>query len=247
MATEKLALAGIPVPESSALTPLQLLQMAVVQGTGIEQLERLMALQERWEANEAKKAYVEAMNAFKSHPPTILKTKQVSFDNTNYKHATLDGICDAVIGALSAVGISHRWATRHDEKTIMVTCVLTHKLGHSEETTLSGPADVSGSKNAIQAIGSAVTYLQRYTLMAACGLAAGEDDDGRGAIHQEVLSPRLSELRIQELCEWIMNSKEDELQKFWELAKGEAVAAQNGPALNRIRAAKDKRKKELGL
>ncbi len=38
--------------------------------------------------------------------------------------------------------------------------------------------DNSGGKNSIQAIGSAVTYLQRYTLLLLCGLAAHEHDDG---------------------------------------------------------------------
>ena len=33
----------------------------------------------------------------------------------------------------------------------------------------------------VQALGSALTYLQRYSLRAAIGLAAGVDDDGRGA------------------------------------------------------------------
>src|SRR5690606_13579685 len=50
---------------------------------------------------------------------------------------------------------------------------------HSEENSLAGPADNSGSKNAIQAIGSTLTYLQRYTLIQALGLAAADDDDGR--------------------------------------------------------------------
>jgi hypothetical protein len=54
-------------------------------------------------------------------------------------------------------------------------------MGHSERTTLSATADTSGSKNSIQAIGSTVTYLQRYTLLAAVGLAAGGDDDGQAA------------------------------------------------------------------
>jgi hypothetical protein len=64
---------------------------------------------------------------------------------------------------------------------ISVTCILSHRDGHSEETTLSGPPDASGNKNAIQAIGSTLTYLQRYSLVQALGLAAANDDDGRAA------------------------------------------------------------------
>ena len=36
-------------------------------------------------------------------------------------------------------------------------------------------------KNAIQAIGSTLTYLQRYSLVQMLGLAAGNDDDGKAA------------------------------------------------------------------
>jgi hypothetical protein len=58
---------------------------------------------------------------------------------------------------------------------------------------------MSGSKNAIQAIGSAVTYLQRYTLLSATGLAAKNgDNDGADA------SPKLDNL--DEQIEWIQNS-----------------------------------------
>ena len=54
-------------------------------------------------------------------------------------------------------------------------------MGHSESTTLQSPPDASGGKNSIQAIGSAVTYLSRYTLLAITGLATGEnEDDGQG-------------------------------------------------------------------
>lgn len=42
--------------------------------------------------------------------------------------------------------------------------------------------DNSGKKNAIQSIASAVTYMQRYTLLAATGMSTkGMDDDGNSA------------------------------------------------------------------
>jgi len=44
---------------------------------------------------------------------------------------------------------------------------------------MGGPPDSGGAKNAIQARASAVSYLQRYTLKAICGVAEqGEDTDG---------------------------------------------------------------------
>jgi hypothetical protein len=47
---------------------------------------------------------------------------------------------------------------------------------------MEAAADISGSKNQIQAIGSAVTYLERYTLFASYGLASkDQDDDGKAS------------------------------------------------------------------
>ncbi len=46
---------------------------------------------------------------------------------------------------------------------------------------MSASPDTSGSKNSIQAIGSTVSYLQRYTLFAILGLASTDQDNDGGA------------------------------------------------------------------
>lgn len=180
--------AGEPEPRNlpAAITPMQMLNMAVEKGASIEQLDKLMTLQERWEKNEAKKAFVEAMNAFKEDPPLILKNRKVDYTTakgrTTYMHAVSGEASEKIGLALSMRGISHAWKTEQKDGVIRVTCTLTHKLGHSESTTLEARADESGGKNAVQAIGSAVSYLQRYTLFAACGLVPKDaDNDGQGA------------------------------------------------------------------
>lgn len=175
------------VPEQVAVTPMQLLQLAMSQGADLDRLERLMQLQRQWEAGEARKLYVSAMAAFKSEPLKILKSKRVDVPGgAKFAHATLADVVDGVIAALSKYRLSHGWETKQDGDLITVTCIITHEAGHSERTTLFAPPDKTGSKNTIQQIGSTVTYLQRYTLMAACGLAAKDmDNDGRGAIQKQ--------------------------------------------------------------
>ena len=178
--TAQKELAITPRRETAIYTPPQLLQLAIEKGAGVEQLEKLMNLQLTWEANEARKAFVVALNALKANPPKLEKTKRVHFKEVDFKHATLDNVCEIVGAALSQHGLSHRWEVHQDDKNIKVTCVLTHELGHSERVTMQAGADATGSKNAIQAIGSAVTYLQRYTLLSATGLAArDQDNDGK--------------------------------------------------------------------
>ncbi len=173
-------------------TPSQLLQLAVEGGADPEQVKQLMDLQERWEANQARKAYVRAMTAFKANPPTLIKTAKASFEarggRTEYTYVTLAAAVAVITPALSMHGLTHRWST-DQSNGIAVTCVLTHEGGHSESETQRAEADTTGSKNSIQAIGSAITYLQRYTLTAITGLAAGDqDDDGYRAIDQPMLT-----------------------------------------------------------
>jgi len=179
---EQRAVAAVP---QGAVTPMALLQMAMAQGADLQKLEKLMELQERWEANEARKAFTEALSAFKENPPELTKNKQVGFDTskgrTEYRHATLDQVSLKIGQALSEHGLSHRWDVRQDNGQVTVTCVLTHRQGHSESVTMSGLPDTSGTKNGIQAVGSTVTYLQRYTLLAATGMAVkDQDNDGAG-------------------------------------------------------------------
>jgi len=169
---------------TSDLTPGQMLAIAVQQGADLQKLEKLMDLRDRWEAGEARKAFTAALAAFKSEPIKILKTKHVDIPGgAKFAHATLADVCDGVVASLSKHGLSHRWELKQLENGWPeVTCVLTHQAGHSERTTLAAPPDSSGKKNSIQEIASTVTYLERYTLMAAVGLSAkDQDNDGRGA------------------------------------------------------------------
>ena len=174
---------------TTTATPGDLLRYAMESGADLDRLEKLMQMQLAWEANEARKAYVAAMVEFKKKPPEIFKDKHVSFDTqkgtTEYDHATLGNVVEKVIRALADHGFSHRWVPGRTETGAMkVTCVITHQMGHFEETTLEGPADQSGGKNAIQAVSSTNTYLQRYSILLGCGLATKEtnpDDDGKGS------------------------------------------------------------------
>lgn len=174
------------------ITPMEMISSAMSNGATVEQLEKLIEFAERMQANDARMSFNQAMADFKKSPPSISKNKHVKFGQTEYVHATLDHVTEVVTDALSKVGISHKWTVNQDAGGISVSCVLTHEKGHSEITTLTAGADTSGSKNAIQAIGSTVTYLQRYTLLAATGLAASGDGDGLAADD----SPRVAEEKL---------------------------------------------------
>jgi len=176
-------------PQQTAVaraTPADLLRVALDSNADLDRLERLMRLQQEWEANEARKAYVAAIAQFKKNPPTILKEKRVHFETsrgkTSYMHATLGDVTQPIIEGLAAVGISHRWDVEQpDGGMISVRCILTHEQGHSESVLMRAGRDDSGGKNAIQQVASTITYLERYTLLSITGLATHDmpDNDGR--------------------------------------------------------------------
>lgn len=169
-------------PRALVTTPADLLSMAVQQGADLDKLERLMALQERWEAGQAKKAYNEAFSAFKAEAVRIVKNRSVTAGPlSGKKYAELFQVVNAITPALSAHGLSAAWSiTKDDKDWLEVTCTLKHVGGHTESVSMGGPPDAGGAKNAIQARASTVSYLERYTLKAITGLSEQDDDKDGG-------------------------------------------------------------------
>ena len=236
-------------------TPAAMIQMALSQGQSLEQLEKLLELQIRYEKNEARKSYHDAMARFKVSPPRIDKDRHVKYSlktggTTEYHHATLANVTEKINSALSAQGLSASWVTDQDGDKIKVTCKITHNLGHSEETSLSAAADASGSKNPIQAIGSTVSYLQRYTLLALTGLATFDmDDDGNSAAGgpEYIDEKQLGQIRD------MMLSTEANSEKFLALFSAESdekiLAKDFGKAMTALKAkqkAMEKKERESG-
>lgn len=170
----------------TSVTPMDMLNRAVESGASLEMVEKLMTLQERWEKNQARKAFDNAIAAAKAEIPNITKNREVDFTSakgrTNYRYEDLGEIVRVVAPILARHGLSHRYRTTSPiNEPVTVTCIISHRDGHFEENTLCAGRDDSGNKNSIQAIGSTSTYLQRMTLKAALGLAVSNDDDGKQA------------------------------------------------------------------
>lgn len=158
-----------------------MIHLAIQQGAGIDQLERLWDMQLKYEANEAKKAYHFAMSEFKKERIVITKDK----DNAQYKskYTSIGNLVDSVTPILGKHGLTHKWDISQEGDMITVTCVSTHALGHSESVSMRAPSDKSGAKNPIQQIKSTRTYLQAATFESLFGLASTDancDDDGNG-------------------------------------------------------------------
>lgn len=111
----------------------------------------------------------------------VIKNRTANYGN----YADLGAIIDAVRPALNRNGIFLSQKVVSDEKGVVVETILGHESG---ESISSGPlfmpiGAVRGSQ--AQAFGSARTYACRYSLSSFLGIAADDDDDGRGAGMQE--------------------------------------------------------------
>jgi hypothetical protein len=167
-----------------------LIESAISKGADIQTIEKLMELHNKFEEKQARKAFFAALSDFQSDLPTIKKEGSVNYGKTKYNFARLEDIARTISPKLKQTGLSYTFQQSQEGGVIAVKCIVTHKLGHSESNKMQALADSSGQKNAIQQIGSTLTYLKRYTLIAGLGLVVADDDDDAQSYQQQQSAQR---------------------------------------------------------
>lgn len=237
----------VPAVSPDASSLMKIIDRAAMDPTfDVAKLEQLLAVKERWEANEARKAFNEAFAAFKAEAVVIIKNRAVTDGPLKGKsYAELFSVVNAVTPALSKYGLSHSWKPTKDEKDwIEITCTLKHTLGHSESVSMGGPPDAGGAKNPLQARISTITYLERCTLKAVCGVAEqGEDNDGNGSGGEG----RIDENAYADHLAAIDGATAETLQKAFGKAWKAAEDLNDVRAMRKFGDRKEARKKALGL
>lgn len=162
-----------------------------------EKLERLLAMYERVMARNAEMAFNRDFAAMQSAMPTILENGQIKVGNeVRSKYAKFEDINDTVKPILKDHGFAVTFKTKSSENGITVTGILMHKDGHREDTEMTLMADTSGSKNAVQGVGSSVSYAKRYVLSALLNITTrGEDDDGQAGGAKTINEDQVLELQ----------------------------------------------------
>ena len=107
-------------------------------------------------------------------------TKRSSNPHFKSKYADLAEVINTARPVLSKYGLSVTQWPSYADGLVSVETLLTHKTGEWISNTASAPAD----KLTAQGVGSAITYLRRYSLAALAGIAQ-EDDDGNAASERE--------------------------------------------------------------
>lgn len=218
-------------PPSGAPDPNLALFMAAARDplVDVEKLKQLMALRKEVEADVRKRAFLDALARAKGEFTPIIKRRVVDYEHrdeqgrTQYKHEDLADIAAIVDPILSKFGLSYRHRSSQEGGKVKVTCILSHADGHSEENSLEAPEDKSGKKNPIQAIASTVSYLARYSLKEALGIAAGRgDDDGKGFDNPDAAVVGLEQIM---LIEQQIRDTESDLAMFLKTLGAETLQA----------------------
>lgn len=194
-----------------------------------DKVERLMGMYQTIRAEEAKRAYRAALPAMQAALPMIdqngrieIKKNDVVIQSTPY--AKWEDINAAIQPVLvqHGFGLFFRPGTAADGK-VTVTAIVTHVEGHQEEATVTLAHDSTGSKNSVQAVGSTLSYGQRYAARALLNFQsrapADRDDDGAAAdAPLPIATSQLDEVRT------LIDETSTDIRKFCEHFKIAAVA-----------------------
>lgn len=149
-------------------------------------LEKLLDLYERVESRNAESQFNAAMASMQCDLPSIAER---GTGHNKVTYATFEDINDVVKPIMQRHGFAITFKVEHVSGSVSITGILMHMGGHREQTTMLLPSDTTGSKNAVQAVGSSVSYGKRYVMSALLNLTTrGEDDDGYGAVPSAVIT-----------------------------------------------------------
>jgi hypothetical protein len=168
-------------------------EVAMNPDVDVEKMQAILSMQERILDRTAKMEFDAALADMQIDLPTVdqkgkieIKAKDASGERKgpvqqSTKFAKFEDINEAIRPIISKYGfaVSFRTGLTEDGR-VKIIGILSHRAGHREETMMVLPHDATGSKNAVQAIGSSTSYGKRYILCALLNLTSrGEDDDGK--------------------------------------------------------------------
>ena len=161
--------------------PQALIKIAIEKGVPIDVLERLLAMRERLQGEQAEIEFREALSNFQSECPVIVKRKEVydKYGKLRYRYAPLDDILKQIKPYLKENGLSYDIDTQITNNPSGITTIvkICHKLGHSKTTTFNVPVDKDSYMSEPQKWASAQTFSKRYAFCNGFGILTGDEDD----------------------------------------------------------------------
>lgn len=175
----------VPAIQTESATIMSIIQqVATNPNADIDKMERLMVMHEQYQAKQSKQAFDAAMAKMQEDLPVVRERGAIrdKYKNVQSTYALWEDINEQLKPVLAKHGFALSFRIPRNERGVEVEGVLSHREGHRESTSILLPADATGSKNAVQAVASSVSYGKRYTAGALLNFTTtGEDDDGQGA------------------------------------------------------------------
>lgn len=232
----------VAVPSESAAMISMIERAAINPDVDAEKMERLYALHERMQEKTAKRSFFKAMAKMQPDLPVVEHTKTIGYEDRDGNYVTKgtytpwEDIDEMVRPIYTRFGFGLSFDIQQSPNSpIIVTAIVMHEDGHEKSTSIALPSDTSGKKNAVQGVGSAITYGKRYAACAALNIttrgADSDDDDGEAA-GQPMNASQAKRHKLWETLEGEMkndNRSKSELREWYERVKQHRTEWHNMP------------------
>lgn len=218
--TEDTGAEMVPAAEQrQAMTVEFLIDKAIEKGLTVETMKEFLAMRRELKAEAAKERFDSAMAAFQGECPVIEKTKAAKDRNqkTMYSYAPLDSIVEQVGALIGKHGLSYAFKVENPPNAVKVTCIVKHRDGHSEESTMeTALATRTDIMSAPQQIAATVTFNKRYAFCNAFGIMTGDEDvDGKDIVPPgQPLATEAQKAEIDKLAELAGLTKQELCNRF---------------------------------
>lgn len=177
---------------NTEINALTLIDKAIEKDIDVNKFANLIDIVRLLEDEKAKRDFYEALSNFQGEVPPIKKLSKVDmgYGKPKYNYAEFGEIVTTIQEPLKKHGLSYFFEIGNEPivvkgekgediivEYISVTCTVAHKGGYEKFTTMSVQKDVGAGKSNVQAVGSTITYLKRYTLLALLGIGTADPDD----------------------------------------------------------------------
>lgn len=172
-----------PIAEHKPASLMDVIIERIRAGASLEETREFYAFAREIQADEARVAFAADFAAMQAELPEIPKAGRIDIGKGKpQQYALWEDVNERIKPVLTKYGFGLTFRRADTADKVTVTAILMHKAGHSDETSVPLPIDASGSKNAVQAYGSALSYGKRYSAGLLLNFTSrGEDDDGRAA------------------------------------------------------------------
>ena len=176
-------------------TPMMLLSRMIESGIKPDELGKMLDLQERYERNQAAKAYGEALARFQSMAPVIKKGRRTTGEGKfAFTYASYDDIHFEIRALLADCGLTISFDSEAVNSGLAVICKVQHGT-HVQPTRVLIPIPQMSANNT-QQFGAAMKYGMRYSLCAALNIVVSDEDDDGAALIERITEDEAVELRL---------------------------------------------------